>query len=183
MIKLFRNIRKNLLQEGKTTKYFKYAIGEIVLVVIGILIALQINTWNENRKAKTYENQVYKQIYNDVKIDSLDLQKTISNYESRDTLFNRILYNRVPSIAFDTINKENQRNSPYSIFLVTNYYRLINTTKGYQLFKTFSNSQMETDSLSFYIKDYYSSALDYENFSEILPTTTRKNMNELRSYT
>ncbi|WP_334114094.1 hypothetical protein [Paucihalobacter sp.] len=39
MIKLFRNIRKNLLNEGKTTKYFKYAIGEIVLVVIGILFA------------------------------------------------------------------------------------------------------------------------------------------------
>jgi len=39
MIKLFRNIRKNLLEEGKTTKYFKYAIGEIFLVVIGILIA------------------------------------------------------------------------------------------------------------------------------------------------
>jgi hypothetical protein len=49
MIKLFRNIRKNLLNEGKTTKYLKYAIGEIVLVVIGILIALSINNWNSNR--------------------------------------------------------------------------------------------------------------------------------------
>lgn len=50
MIKLFRKIRHNLINHGKTTKYFKYAIGEIVLVVIGILIALQINNWNENRK-------------------------------------------------------------------------------------------------------------------------------------
>ena len=50
MIKFFRHIRKSLLNEGKTSKYFKYAIGEIVLVVIGILIALQINNWNENRK-------------------------------------------------------------------------------------------------------------------------------------
>jgi len=49
MIKFFRKIRKNLLNEGKTTRYFKYAIGEIVLVVIGILIALQINTWNQER--------------------------------------------------------------------------------------------------------------------------------------
>jgi hypothetical protein len=49
MIKLFRNIRKNLLNEGKTNKYFKYAIGEIVLVVIGILIALAISDWNSNR--------------------------------------------------------------------------------------------------------------------------------------
>ncbi|HEY5688410.1 MAG TPA: DUF6090 family protein [Yeosuana sp.] len=50
MIKFFRKIRQNLLSEGKTSKYFKYAIGEIILVVIGILIALQINNWNQVRK-------------------------------------------------------------------------------------------------------------------------------------
>tara|TARA_R110002074_G_scaffold231282_2_gene402869 strand:- start:4200 stop:4949 length:750 start_codon:yes stop_codon:yes gene_type:complete len=50
MIKFFRKIRQNLLMENKTSKYFKYAIGEIILVVIGILIALQINNWNENKK-------------------------------------------------------------------------------------------------------------------------------------
>ena len=55
MIKFFRKIRQNLFSEGKTTKYFKYAIGEIVLVVIGILIALQINNWNENRKTNKKE--------------------------------------------------------------------------------------------------------------------------------
>jgi len=50
MIKFFRTIRQNLLSEGKTGKYFKYAIGEIILVVIGILIAISINNWNGNRK-------------------------------------------------------------------------------------------------------------------------------------
>ena len=55
MIKFFRKIRQNLLSEGKTGKYLKYAIGEIILVVIGILIALQINNWNEKEKLKTEE--------------------------------------------------------------------------------------------------------------------------------
>ncbi|SHH34847.1 DUF6090 family protein [Winogradskyella jejuensis] len=50
MIKFFRKIRQKLLSENKFSKYLIYAIGEIVLVVIGILIALQINNWNENRK-------------------------------------------------------------------------------------------------------------------------------------
>jgi len=50
MIKFFRKIRQNLLLEGRTSKYFKYAVGEIILVVIGILIALSINNWNEIRK-------------------------------------------------------------------------------------------------------------------------------------
>lgn len=48
MIKIFRNIRKNLLKEGKTTKYFKYAIGEIILVVIGILIAPSKSAFNND---------------------------------------------------------------------------------------------------------------------------------------
>jgi hypothetical protein len=47
MIKFFRKIRQNLLMENKTGKYFKYVIGEIVLVFIGILIVLSINNWNQ----------------------------------------------------------------------------------------------------------------------------------------
>ena len=57
MIKFFRRIRFDLMEKNKTGKYFKYAIGEIVLVVIGILIALQINNWNEERKANISENK------------------------------------------------------------------------------------------------------------------------------
>ncbi len=49
MIKFFRKIRYNLMEQNKTGKYLKYAIGEIALVVIGILIALSINNWNEDR--------------------------------------------------------------------------------------------------------------------------------------
>ena len=50
MTKIFRKIRQNLIIEKKTSNYLKYAIGEIVLVMIGILLALQINNWNEKRK-------------------------------------------------------------------------------------------------------------------------------------
>ncbi|TYA59669.1 DUF6090 family protein [Formosa maritima] len=65
MIKFFRRIRQNLLNEGKTTRYFKYAIGEIVLVVIGILIALQINNWNELRKTNIEEKSALDNIQRD----------------------------------------------------------------------------------------------------------------------
>ena len=57
MIKFFRHIRQNLIMENKTGKYLKYAIGEIVLVVIGILIALQINNWNERRMDRIQEKK------------------------------------------------------------------------------------------------------------------------------
>ncbi len=55
MIKFFRKIRQRLLAENKFNKYLIYAIGEIILVVIGILIALQINNWNERNKTKAKE--------------------------------------------------------------------------------------------------------------------------------
>ena len=55
MIKFFRQIRQQLVMENKTSKYLKYAIGEIVLVMIGILLALQINNWNETRKDRVFE--------------------------------------------------------------------------------------------------------------------------------
>ena len=69
MFKFFRKIRYNLMETGKTVKYFKYAIGEIVLVVIGILIALQINNWNENRKNRQAESEYYCRILEDFQIN------------------------------------------------------------------------------------------------------------------
>lgn len=64
MFKFFRHIRKSLILENKTSKYLKYAIGEIVLVVLGILIALQINNWNEERKTKQLELGLLKELLN-----------------------------------------------------------------------------------------------------------------------
>ncbi|MDP3313956.1 DUF6090 family protein [Lutibacter sp.] len=78
MIKFFRHIRKNLLNEGKTNKYFKYAIGEIALVVIGILIALSINNWNEDRKDHLRMRTNIKSIAEDIQADTVLLQSTIA---------------------------------------------------------------------------------------------------------
>ena len=76
MIKFFRKIRQNLLSEGKTGKYLKYAIGEIALVVIGILIALSINNWNENSKNRKLETSYLMRISKDLDNDLLDYEGT-----------------------------------------------------------------------------------------------------------
>ncbi|MFH4966592.1 DUF6090 family protein [Gaetbulibacter sp. M240] len=77
MIKFFRKIRQNLLMENKTGKYFKYAIGEIVLVVIGILIALSINNWNEERKERIKEQIILKQLQEDYQANLAQLEQKI----------------------------------------------------------------------------------------------------------
>tara|TARA_R110002049_G_scaffold239565_1_gene412867 strand:+ start:1445 stop:2152 length:708 start_codon:yes stop_codon:yes gene_type:complete len=73
MLKFFRRIRHDLMEQNKTGKYIKYAIGEIILVVIGILIALQINTWQQHKKDKALEQRYLKNLVQELKKDSLAL--------------------------------------------------------------------------------------------------------------
>jgi hypothetical protein len=79
MIPFFRKIRKKLADDNKPIKYLRYAIGEIVLVVIGILIALQINTWNENRKERFIEQKILLSLNNDLETDISNMKSMISN--------------------------------------------------------------------------------------------------------
>ncbi|MEO1033286.1 MAG: DUF6090 family protein [Bacteroidota bacterium] len=78
MLKFFRHIRKSLLEQNKIGKYFKYAIGEILLVVIGILIALQINTWNENKKNAKQEQEILIQLQEEYESNLMQIESKIS---------------------------------------------------------------------------------------------------------
>ena len=89
MIKFFRKIRYDLMEKNKTGKYLKYAIGEIILVVIGILIALQINNWNETRKERQEERDILSDLQLDIRVDierlnyQLDFKKEmVRNYKN-----------------------------------------------------------------------------------------------------
>jgi hypothetical protein len=81
MIKFFRKIRQKMISENKFSKYLIYAIGEIVLVVFGILIALQINNWNEQRKDKAKEQIVLKQLQEDYQSNLLQLEEKMATRE------------------------------------------------------------------------------------------------------
>ena len=73
MLKFFRKIRQQLLQEGSFQKYLLYAIGEIALVMIGILLALQVNNWNEHRKKLSAEKTILKAIHSDFVVAKKEL--------------------------------------------------------------------------------------------------------------
>ena len=76
MINFFRKTRKKMADDNRPLKYARYAIGEIVLVVIGILIALSINNWNEENRKKALMITNIKSIAEDIQADILDVQKT-----------------------------------------------------------------------------------------------------------
>jgi len=80
MIKFFRSIRQQLLTENKFSKYLIYAIGEIFLVVIGILIALSINNWNQNRINSLSESLLLKEINTEFKFNKEELERTVRAY-------------------------------------------------------------------------------------------------------
>ena len=93
MIKFFRRIRYDLIEKNKTGKYLKYAIGEIILVVIGILIALQINNWNENQKQKQIELTILRDIKKDLIQTKEDLDSNVLRHKSQLKTFDEIVYN------------------------------------------------------------------------------------------
>ena len=78
MISFFRNIRQRLMTENRTSKYLLYALGEILLVVIGILIALQVNNWNEQRKDRVAEQKILIGLLEDLAVNMDRLNNDIS---------------------------------------------------------------------------------------------------------
>lgn len=82
MLRFFRQIRKSLMEQNKTRTYLLYATGEIFLVVIGILIALQINNWNEGRKQELVLNVYYQQLLTDLEAETENLQQRTTRLES-----------------------------------------------------------------------------------------------------
>ena len=77
MIKFFRKIRQRLLSQNRFSRYFVYAVGEILLVVIGILIALQVNNWNEERNQRQVELKYFYNLKNDLLADNESLNLLI----------------------------------------------------------------------------------------------------------
>lgn len=107
-MKLFRKIRQQLLTENKFTKYLLYAIGEVILVVIGILIALQINNNNDLRKARIKEVHYLKNIKTDLQINTLELDRYIETRTEYIESAKRIIshFEGEPIIDFSAFNAD-----------------------------------------------------------------------------
>ncbi|THV57219.1 hypothetical protein EZV76_15765 [Flagellimonas alvinocaridis] len=117
MIKFFRKIRQNLLAEGKTGKYLKYAFGEILLVVIGILIALQVSNWNKKRIDSDSEKEALFDLNTEIKSNIKALEIIIAEHEK-----SLVAGKDIKSMIIDT-NKLNSisNDSLQSILIVMNY--------------------------------------------------------------
>jgi hypothetical protein len=149
MIKFFRKIRQNLLSEGKTGKYLKYAIGEIILVVLGILIALSINNWNEKEKLKVEEVKFLKNfkqsLIADIEFNNFRFEKYELTKESISILLNHI-----------------KQDLPYQDSLKYHFGRITNTwtpkinTEVFEALKSKDLNLISNDDLRDKLISYYS---------------------------
>jgi hypothetical protein len=138
VIKFFRTIRLNLMEQNKTSKYFKYAIGEIILVVIGILIALQINNWNEQKKEFHTATVLGKSLIEDLSKDRDFLENalifTLKKTENCDSLLTLL---SVPQKEWNIkriYEKLNIVGQSYPFFPTTGTYQQIVTSGTLKLF-------------------------------------------------
>ncbi|MFL1011542.1 DUF6090 family protein [Flavisericum labens] len=165
MIKFFRKIRQRLLTDNKFSKYLLYAIGEIILVVIGILIALQIGNLNEQRKK--YEQGIIQEkalkidLQNDLEILKLDLE-----YITKEIKINNAYAERLSNLTsnIDTLVK----------IVRYEYYGGLNTLK--ELNKTTFNSLESTGEIALFEKDLAKNVQEYYTERNTMIATSNNNM-------
>lgn len=153
MIKLFRKIRQKFLLEGEKKKYLKYAFGEIFLVVIGILIALSINTWNSNRLQDLKNRKLLFKISKELDQHLDRIQGTLDASELAFKF--RLIYSDSISKLLD---KGIQPKDIDYIVKVPNYYTItlnFNTIVFNELINTGSLYSLSSDSLVAKIQNYY----------------------------
>ena len=163
MLKFFRRIRRKLLQEGNFRQYLLYAVGEILLVMVGILLALQVNSWNENRLERIEEVNLLEGIQKDLAQDTLSYQSAlrIQRISLRtQTALRDILYKIRPATDSTTNYFRSISATSTPIFIVATYERAVR-----EGLKTVSN-----DSLRNNLVLYYESTIPYmDNKTKIDP--------------
>ncbi len=138
------------MKTGKTGKYFKYAIGEIVLVMVGILLALQVNNWNESKKTKHTEVFVLQEILNNLKEDAIILNDIINQREKTKVSVTKML----AYLQEDTIDKDTLEKDLVNYMTFERYFPINN---AYEILKS-KGLQLSNDLLTSRISRYY----DYE---------------------
>jgi hypothetical protein len=162
MIKLFRNIRQNLLAEGKTSKYLKYAIGEIILVVIGILIALSLNNWNENRKIAKFENEILTLIDQNLEQDSTLISIELSKGKKAMELTDLLLAQVAKQNYNDSLNRWMGK--------IISFERFKSQSSAFEVLKAkgienISDKELQVELISYYDENLFKL---YESLNDVL---------------
>lgn len=147
MIRIFSRIRRNLLSERKVGKFIGYALGEIVLVVVGILIALQINDWAEDRRTRNFELKTLAQIHKNLQQDHAKLELIRNNRRTALQSIDSILAINDPNDQIDDLQ--------YWLADVIQFDRFHSITNAYDVLKSRGLDIVQNDQLRLDLGIYY----------------------------
>ena len=160
MIKFFRNIRHKLLSKKKFSKYLIYAIGEIILVVIGILIALQINNWNENKKERKIERKILIDLREEIQTNRNKITTSINRREKLLLPVNQHLkYLSESKVSFDNFKSLHGRS--FWTGTVQPSFGVINSA-----ISSGSINFIKSDSLKYMLTDWPDEVGDFIDYEE-----------------
>ncbi|MDM9632505.1 DUF6090 family protein [Robiginitalea aurantiaca] len=147
MLIFFRKVRQKLIPGNSTAKYLGYALGEIVLVVIGILIALGINNWSEQRKSRVFEKEILVQIRENLRKDKDNLKNIIANANRAVQCSEKILALERGSPPPDSLK--------YWLGSIAQFDRFQPLTNAYEVLKSRGLDLLSDKELRFLMGTYY----------------------------
>lgn len=177
MIKLFRNTRRKLLSENKFSKYLAYAIGEIFLVVVGILIALWINNENQERIYEKKAAVILKEIQRDLKKDIESSKKVINRFITHDSIAKLLLWNKLTA---DEMFADERK----SYGIVFRDITFKTSENGYVNFKrNLDNMPIKYNSISNELKGLYGTLrVDVEAKNEVIISNVLENLDKVNNF-
>jgi len=150
-MKIFRNVRQKLAAENKVMAYLRYAFGEILLVVIGILIALQVNNWNERRKDTKFEHEILSLIDQNLKQDSISLSFELSRTKLAIHLTDRLLEQVALKNYGDSLN--------FWMGKIISFERFRSQSSAYEMLKAKGLENISDKKLQMALISYYDQSL------------------------
>ena len=177
MIKLFRNTRRKLLYENKFSKYLAYAIGEIFLVVVGILIALWINSMNQERINEAKAVTILNEIQRDLKKDINEAKSIINRFITHDSIARLLLWDKLT--ADEMFSDETK-----SYGIVFQDITFKTSENGYVNFKrNLNNIPIKYNSISNKLKDLYDTRrADVEAKNEVIISNVLENLDRVNRF-
>ncbi|MBB6324469.1 hypothetical protein FHS59_000084 [Algoriphagus iocasae] len=150
---MFRKIKHKLLTNGRIKNYLKYALGEVLLIVIGILIAVSINNWNRNRAETEIKKGIFHILLNDIQIDLKEVKQILDYYEDKRSTFEKVIA--------DTLSQKEILECNHCRYLITGRRLLTINTRGFQqLNRSINTGEFKSDSLTFDVVNFYTTLDD-----------------------
>ena len=171
---MFKEIKQRLLDQNKIVAYLGYAAGEVILIVIGILIAVSIDNWNEEREQKKVLDGIFAVLMNDLKQDTLEVNKILDFYSERGATFLKV--------TAGVLTDDEVSGCDLCPSLLSDRKLFVINQRGFYQLSEFKNDILGSqDSLAFDIANFYTTLVDdVESFNDLINDDVMGNLIYLR---